>query len=105
MIKDDIQLPGLIFYKMGTKDDDFANRFLKAKGKRFKVCIKKSFKVTDLIQFISDNTKIPAVYYNRSTNLLGRDCHLENRNQQRANNSSHKEDLYFRNRNHYTAPC
>lgn len=53
--------PGLTFYKMGSKDDEYAERFLRNKTKRLKVYFKKTAKVLDLQKFISDNTGIPMV--------------------------------------------
>eukprot|EP00330_Aristerostoma_sp_ATCC50986_P005950 CAMPEP_0114579608 /NCGR_PEP_ID=MMETSP0125-20121206/3944_1 /TAXON_ID=485358 ORGANISM="Aristerostoma sp., Strain ATCC 50986" /NCGR_SAMPLE_ID=MMETSP0125 /ASSEMBLY_ACC=CAM_ASM_000245 /LENGTH=207 /DNA_ID=CAMNT_0001770441 /DNA_START=1456 /DNA_END=2079 /DNA_ORIENTATION=+ len=51
--------PGLAFYKMNNKDDQYQTRFMKNKQRRLKVYFRKNSKVIDLLKFISENTGIP----------------------------------------------
>jgi len=56
-----LDTPGLAFYKMGSKDDEYVTRFLNNKTRRIKIYMKKNYKVYDLLKFISDQTGIPQV--------------------------------------------
>mmetsp|Transcript_10577 Transcript_10577/g.9143 ORF Transcript_10577/g.9143 Transcript_10577/m.9143 type:complete len:239 (-) Transcript_10577:1919-2635(-) len=56
----DINTPGLTFYRMGNNDKDFDVRFFKkTKHRRLKIYVRKNYKVSDLMEFISQQTNIP----------------------------------------------
>jgi len=60
---EDLETPGLTFYKRGNRDEEYATKFLKNKSRRLKMYLRKNYKVYDLLKYISESTGVPQVSF------------------------------------------
>lgn len=58
---EDINTPGLTYYRMGSYDEEHCEKFIKDKRRRYKMQVPKTHRVPELLQMISEETGIPQV--------------------------------------------